>query len=98
MLSPALSVRRGTVDVQGEEQQKLDGIANDIFLRTNEFGGRQRTIASGDWRRRRLRHLSTILTWSDSPVLKLFQNGTRRAAGDATLRTAGRARHLAIAQ
>jgi fructose-1,6-bisphosphatase I/sedoheptulose-1,7-bisphosphatase len=29
----------GTRNVQGEEQQKLDVLANEIFLRTNEWGG-----------------------------------------------------------
>jgi fructose-1,6-bisphosphatase I/sedoheptulose-1,7-bisphosphatase len=29
----------GTTNVQGEAQQKLDVVANDIFLRTNEWGG-----------------------------------------------------------
>jgi fructose-1,6-bisphosphatase I/sedoheptulose-1,7-bisphosphatase len=29
----------GARNVQGEEQQKLDVLANDIFLRTNEWGG-----------------------------------------------------------
>ncbi len=29
----------GAVNVQGEQQQKLDVVANDIFLRTNEWGG-----------------------------------------------------------
>jgi len=29
----------GGRNVQGEEQQKLDVVANDIFLRTNEWGG-----------------------------------------------------------
>jgi len=31
--------RAGSSNVQGEEQQKLDLLANDIFLRTNEWGG-----------------------------------------------------------
>jgi hypothetical protein len=30
----------GAVNVQGEQQQKLDVMANEIFLRTNESGGR----------------------------------------------------------
>ena len=29
----------GAANVQGEAQQKLDVIANDIFLRTSEYGG-----------------------------------------------------------
>lgn len=31
--------RAGSSNVQGEEQQKLDVLANDIFLSTNEWGG-----------------------------------------------------------
>jgi fructose-1,6-bisphosphatase I/sedoheptulose-1,7-bisphosphatase len=31
--------RSGSRNVQGEEQQDLDALANDIFLRTNEWGG-----------------------------------------------------------
>ncbi len=31
--------RAGSSNVQGEEQQKLDVLANEIFLRTNEWGG-----------------------------------------------------------
>ncbi len=31
--------RAGSANVQGEEQMKLDVLANDIFLRTNEWGG-----------------------------------------------------------
>jgi fructose-1,6-bisphosphatase I/sedoheptulose-1,7-bisphosphatase len=31
--------KAGAVNVQGEQQQKLDVVANDIFLRTNEWGG-----------------------------------------------------------
>jgi fructose-1,6-bisphosphatase I/sedoheptulose-1,7-bisphosphatase len=31
--------RAGTENVQGEQQMKLDVLANDIFLRTNEWGG-----------------------------------------------------------
>ena len=33
------SASAGTVNVQGETQKKLDVLANDIFLRTNEWGG-----------------------------------------------------------
>ncbi|HVC30163.1 MAG TPA: hypothetical protein VND24_03180, partial [Steroidobacteraceae bacterium] len=29
----------GTVNVQGETQMKLDVLANEIFVRTNEWGG-----------------------------------------------------------
>src|SRR5215467_2157822 len=29
----------GTANVQGETQQKLDVLANDLFLRANEWGG-----------------------------------------------------------
>jgi len=36
----------GTRNVQGEEQQKLDVVANDIFLRTNEWGGHLAGMAS----------------------------------------------------
>ena len=38
----------GTVNVQGETQKKLDVLANDIFMRTNEWGGQ---LAA--WSRRR---------------------------------------------
>lgn len=31
--------KAGGVNVQGEQQQKLDVVANDIFLQTNEWGG-----------------------------------------------------------
>jgi fructose-1,6-bisphosphatase I/sedoheptulose-1,7-bisphosphatase len=34
-----LQGRAGSRNVQGEEQEKLDVVANDIFLRTNEWGG-----------------------------------------------------------
>ena len=34
-----LQGRAGARNVQGEEQEKLDVVANDIFLRTNEWGG-----------------------------------------------------------
>lgn len=34
------------VNVQGEQQQKLDVVANDIFLRTNEWGGQVAGMAS----------------------------------------------------
>ena len=36
----------GVRNVQGEEQQKLDVLANDIFLRTNEWGGHLAGMAS----------------------------------------------------
>jgi fructose-1,6-bisphosphatase I/sedoheptulose-1,7-bisphosphatase len=36
----------GTTNVQGEAQQKLDVVANDIFLRTNEWGGHLAGMAS----------------------------------------------------
>jgi fructose-1,6-bisphosphatase I/sedoheptulose-1,7-bisphosphatase len=36
----------GAVNVQGEQQQKLDVVANDIFLRTNEWGGQLAGMAS----------------------------------------------------
>jgi fructose-1,6-bisphosphatase I/sedoheptulose-1,7-bisphosphatase len=36
----------GAVNVQGEQQQKLDVIANDIFLRANEWGGQLAGMAS----------------------------------------------------
>lgn len=36
----------GAVNVQGEQQQKLDVIANDIFLSTNEWGGQLAGMAS----------------------------------------------------
>jgi fructose-1,6-bisphosphatase I / sedoheptulose-1,7-bisphosphatase len=36
----------GAVNVQGEQQQKLDVLANDIFLRTNEWGGQLAGMAS----------------------------------------------------
>ena len=36
----------GERNIQGEEQQKLDVLANDIFLRTNEWGGHLAGMAS----------------------------------------------------
>lgn len=36
----------GAVNVQGEQQQKLDVVANDIFLQSNERGGRLAGMAS----------------------------------------------------
>lgn len=36
----------GAVNVQGEEQQKLDVVANDIFLRATEWGGQLAGMAS----------------------------------------------------
>jgi fructose-1,6-bisphosphatase I/sedoheptulose-1,7-bisphosphatase len=36
----------GAVNVQGEQQQKLDVVANDIFLRANEWGGQLAGMAS----------------------------------------------------
>lgn len=36
----------GAVNVQGEEQKKLDVLANEIFLRTNEWGGQLSGMAS----------------------------------------------------
>lgn len=36
----------GAVNVQGEEQQKLDVVANDIFLRCTEWGGQLSGMAS----------------------------------------------------
>jgi fructose-1,6-bisphosphatase I/sedoheptulose-1,7-bisphosphatase len=38
--------RTGSVNVQGEEQMKLDVAANEIFLRTNEWGGTLAAMAS----------------------------------------------------
>jgi fructose-1,6-bisphosphatase I/sedoheptulose-1,7-bisphosphatase len=38
--------KAGVVNVQGEQQQKLDVVANDIFLRTNEWGGELAGMAS----------------------------------------------------
>lgn len=38
--------RAGAVNVQGEQQQKLDVVANDIFLRANEWGGQLAGMAS----------------------------------------------------
>ncbi len=36
----------GAVNVQGEQQKKLDVVANDIFLQTNEWGGHLAAMAS----------------------------------------------------
>ncbi len=36
----------GSVNVQGETQMKLDLLANDVFLRTNEYGGHLAALAS----------------------------------------------------
>ncbi|MDX5962549.1 class 1 fructose-bisphosphatase [Rhodococcus opacus] len=36
----------GAINVQGEQQQKLDVLANEIFLRTNEWGGQLAGMAS----------------------------------------------------
>ena len=36
----------GTINVQGESQMKLDVLANDIFVRTNEWGGQLAGMAS----------------------------------------------------
>ncbi|MEX2241768.1 MAG: class 1 fructose-bisphosphatase [Burkholderiales bacterium] len=41
----------GERNVQGEEQQKLDVLANDIFLRTNEWGGHLAGMASEELER-----------------------------------------------
>jgi fructose-1,6-bisphosphatase I/sedoheptulose-1,7-bisphosphatase len=41
-----LQGRAGTRNVQGEEQQKLDVRANEIFLATNEWGGHLAAMAS----------------------------------------------------
>jgi fructose-1,6-bisphosphatase I/sedoheptulose-1,7-bisphosphatase len=41
----------GTRNVQGEEQQKLDVLANEIFLRTNEWGGHLAGLASEELER-----------------------------------------------
>ena len=38
--------KAGAVNVQGEQQQKLDIVANDIFLRANEWGGQLAGMAS----------------------------------------------------
>lgn len=38
--------KAGAVNVQGEQQQKLDLVANDIFLRANEWGGQLAGMAS----------------------------------------------------
>ena len=38
--------RAGSRNVQGEEQQKLDLLANEIFLRTNEWGGHLAAMVS----------------------------------------------------
>ena len=38
--------RAGTENVQGEQQMKLDVMANEIFLRTNEWGGQLAGMAS----------------------------------------------------
>jgi fructose-1,6-bisphosphatase I/sedoheptulose-1,7-bisphosphatase len=38
--------RAGSTNVQGEEQMKLDVAANEIFLRTNEWGGTLAAMAS----------------------------------------------------
>jgi fructose-1,6-bisphosphatase I/sedoheptulose-1,7-bisphosphatase len=38
--------KAGAVNVQGEQQQKLDVVANDIFLHTNEWGGQLAGMAS----------------------------------------------------
>jgi fructose-1,6-bisphosphatase I / sedoheptulose-1,7-bisphosphatase len=38
--------KAGAVNVQGEQQQKLDVVANDIFLRSNEWGGELAGMAS----------------------------------------------------
>jgi len=44
-LSAALGTA-GTTNVQGETQMKLDVLANDIFVRTNEWGGQLRGMLS----------------------------------------------------
>jgi fructose-1,6-bisphosphatase I/sedoheptulose-1,7-bisphosphatase len=41
----------GVRNVQGEEQQKLDVLANEIFLRTNEWGGHLAGMASEELER-----------------------------------------------
>lgn len=38
--------KAGAVNVQGEQQQKLDIVANDLFLRANEWGGHVAGMAS----------------------------------------------------
>ncbi|MFC7220171.1 class 1 fructose-bisphosphatase [Streptomyces polyrhachis] len=38
--------KAGAVNVQGEQQQKLDIVANEIFLQTNEWGGQLAGMAS----------------------------------------------------
>ncbi|WP_427891808.1 class 1 fructose-bisphosphatase [Kribbella sp. GL6] len=38
--------KHGAVNVQGEQQQKLDVVANDLFLRANEWGGQLAGMAS----------------------------------------------------
>src|SRR3990172_10592659 len=38
--------RAGSENVQGEQQMKLDVMANEIFLRTNEWGGHLAAMAS----------------------------------------------------
>lgn len=41
----------GSINVQGEEQTKLDVIANEIFIRTNEWGGSLAAIVSEEMER-----------------------------------------------
>ncbi len=38
--------KAGTINVQGEDQARLDVVANDIFLRTNEWGGHLAAMVS----------------------------------------------------
>ncbi len=43
--------RAGSANVQGEEQQKLDVLSNEIFVRTNEWGGHLAAMASEEMER-----------------------------------------------
>ncbi|MGH8675057.1 MAG: class 1 fructose-bisphosphatase, partial [Burkholderiales bacterium] len=43
--------RAGSENVQGEQQMKLDVVSNEIFLRTNEWGGHLAAMASEEMER-----------------------------------------------
>src|SRR6185437_1258838 len=58
----------GTVNVQGETQMKLDVLANEIFVRTNEWGGQLAGMLSEEQER----PYSIPGTYPRGPYLLLF--------------------------
>ena len=77
----------GAANVQGEQQQKLDVVANEIFLRTTEWGGCWPAWRRRSWRRRtRSRHgirAATVCSCSTRSTVRPTSTSTFRSGASS---------------